>query len=94
MITPELEAEAIRLIAGLDISAPDLMAAVDRTFLRGYACERRQGFEIDDYSLPAEAHQPIEHSSVPQFNTEEFFAELRVRVMEELDRRAVDAAFM
>lgn len=94
MITPELEAEAIRLIAGLDIEAPDLMAAVDRTFLRGYACERRQGFEIDDYSMPAEAHQPIEHSSVPQFNTEEFFAELQTRVMEELDRRAVDAAFM
>ena len=94
MITPELEAEAIRLIAGLDIEAPDLMAAVDRTFLRGYACERRQGFEIDDYSMPSEAHQPIEHSSVPQFNTEEFFAELQTRVMKELDRRAAEATFM
>ncbi|MFW2339838.1 MAG: hypothetical protein ACN4GK_07295, partial [Acidimicrobiia bacterium] len=65
-----------------------LLATVDRTFLRGYMSERRQGFSVDDYTLPEEAHRPIEHSTVPQFNTPEFFAELQSRVIAELDERS------
>ncbi len=94
MIGPDLEADAIRLIVGLDVEADDLLAAVDRTFLRGYASERKHGFAADDYSMPADAHRPIEHSTVPQFNTEEFFDQLRSRVIETLDLRAVAAGFM
>ena len=94
MISPELEVDAIRLITGLDLDADELLAVVDRTFLRGYACERKQGFVKADYTMPADAHQPIEHSSVPQFNTKEFFEELQERVIEELDRRAAQAGFI
>lgn len=93
MITPDLEADAIKLITGLDVTGDSLLATVDRTFIRGYASERRQGFSIDDYTLPEEAHRPIEHSTVPQFNTPEFFAELQSRVMTELDERAIAAGF-
>ncbi len=94
MITPELEAEALRLVTGLDVDADALVGAVDRTFLRGYANERSRGFGKDDYAMPAEAHEPIEHSSIPQFNTAEFFTELRERVMQTLDERAISAGFL
>ena len=94
MISPDLEVDAIHLLTGLDVSTDELLTAVDRTFLRGYACERRQGFVEADYTMPADAHKPIEHSSIPQFNTEEFFAELRGRVMATLDQRATEAGFL
>ncbi len=94
MITPDLEAEALRLVTGLDIDTEALVGVVDRTFLRGYASERARGFGRDDYAMPAEAHEPIEHSSIPQFNTAEFFGELRERVMQTLDERAIAAGFL
>ncbi len=94
MITPDLEAEAIRLITGLDIDTDQLLGVVDRTFLRGYANERARGFGRDDYSMPDEAHNPIEHSTIPQFNTPEFFSALRERVMETLDERAIAAGYL
>ncbi len=94
MITPELEAEAIRLVTGLDVGAEQLVAAVDRTFLRGYANERSRGFTYADYTMPDEAHLAIENSSVPQFNTPEFFEELQTRVIETLDQRATAAGFL
>ena len=65
-----------------------------RTFLSGYACERRAGFGTDDYRLPAAAHEPMEGSDLPHFNTPEFFEEVQSRVIETLDRRAVEAGFM
>jgi aldehyde:ferredoxin oxidoreductase len=43
-ISPGLEAEAIRAAAGLAVTAEDLEGVVQRTYLRGYAGERRQGF--------------------------------------------------
>ncbi len=91
MLDPSVEADAIRIVTELDISGEDLLAVVDRTFVRGYANERRRGFELEDYSMPADAFKPIEHSTVPQFVTEEFFNEFRGRVMEILDERAVAA---
>jgi aldehyde:ferredoxin oxidoreductase len=94
LLDPAIEAEAIRIATGLDISADELLEVVDRTFIRGYANERRRGFVLDDYSLPSEAHEPIEHSTVPQFNTEEFFSEFRDRVIEELDQRATAAGLL
>ena len=94
MISPDLEVDAIRLLTGLEVNTDELLAAVDRTFLRGYACERKQGFVEADYTMPADAHKPIEHSSIPQFNTEKFFGELRERVMATLDQRAAEAGFL
>ena len=90
----EVHADSLRLAAGLEVTAEDLEAVVDRTFVRGYANERRRGFGKDDYVLPAEAHQPLETSTLPYFNTPEFFDQLQTRVIETLDRRAVDAGFM
>jgi aldehyde:ferredoxin oxidoreductase len=94
LLDPSVEAEAIRIATGLDISTDQLLDVVDRTFIRGYANERRRGFELDDYSLPAEAHEPIEHSTVPQFITAAFFEEYRERVMETLDQRATAAGLL
>ncbi|MEN8041258.1 MAG: aldehyde ferredoxin oxidoreductase C-terminal domain-containing protein [Actinomycetota bacterium] len=94
LLDPSIEAEAIRIATGLDVSAEDLLAVVDRTFVRGYANERRSGFVSDDYSMPTDAFHAIEHSTVPQFLTEEFFEEFRDRVMEILDDRAVAAGLL
>jgi aldehyde:ferredoxin oxidoreductase len=92
-ITPELEAEAIRLATGMDVTGEELSAAVARTFLRGYANERRTGFTVEDYRLPAEAHGRIGNTDIEVFNTPEFFAELRDRVIEKLDGLAEEAGF-
>jgi aldehyde:ferredoxin oxidoreductase len=89
-----VEAEALRIAAGIAITDSELEEVVMRAFLRGYACERRQGFGTSDYSLPAEAHQPMGDSSIPHFNTEDWFAQVRSGVMEELDRRAIDAGYL
>jgi len=92
--TPEMEAEALRIVAGLDITTEELSAVVMKTFLRGYANERLQGFDVADYSMPAEAHEPMAGSDLSHFNTVEFFDEVRSGVMQELDQRAVAAGFM
>ena len=87
-------AAALRIAAGLEVTAEDLEEAVARTFVRGYANERRNGFGVDDYVLPAEAHEPLESSTLPYFNTVEFFDGLQTRVMQTLDDRAVAAGLM
>jgi aldehyde:ferredoxin oxidoreductase len=91
--SPEMEAEALRIATGLDITGDDLTRVAMRTQLRGYANERRRGFRVDDYRLPAEAHEPMGSSGDEVFNTPEFFTELRERVTEKMDRRAIDAGF-
>ena len=93
-IGPDIEAEALRIATGLNITGEQLAATVMRTFLHGYACERRAGFGPDDYRLPAAAHEPMESSDLAHFNTPEFFEEVQSRVMETLDQRAVEAGFM
>lgn len=89
--TPDLEAEALRIATGLDVSAEELTSVVMRTFLRGYANERRQGFGPDDYRLPSVAHEPMQGSDLPYFNTPEFFAQVQARVLDTLDRRVAEA---
>ncbi len=91
--SPEMEAEALRIATGLDITGDDLTRVAMRTQLRGYANERRRGFGVDDYRLPAEAHGPMGSTDIDVFNTPEFFAELRERVTEKMDRQAIDAGF-
>ena len=93
-IGPDLEAEALRVATGLEVDGDELKAVVMRTFLRGYANERRQGFGEDDYRLPDAAHHPMENSDLPYFNTVEFFEEVQSKVLETLDRRAVEAGMM
>jgi aldehyde:ferredoxin oxidoreductase len=84
-LSPEVEAEAIGAAAGLAVGADDLRAVVRRTYLRGYAGERQQGFTAEDYVIPAEAHLESPHIRLPYFNSLEFFAALKERVTAVLD---------
>ncbi|MDF1595057.1 MAG: aldehyde ferredoxin oxidoreductase C-terminal domain-containing protein [Acidimicrobiia bacterium] len=93
-VSYEVHAEALRLASGLDVTAENLEAVVDRTFVRGYANERTRGYGKEDYVLPAAAHGTLKSSTLPYFNTPEFFKDLQERVMEKLDQRAADAGFM
>ena len=92
-ISPDLEAEALGLATGLAVTGEELTTAVMNTFLRGYANERRTGFDVDDYRLPAEAHGPVGKADIEVFNTPEFFSELRDRVTEKLESEAAEAGF-
>ncbi len=92
--SPEFEAEALQIATSLGISGDDLRSVALRTQLRGYAIERRQGFVVSDYRLPAEAHGPMGESDVEVFNTPEFFDELRRRVIERMDGEARAAGFL
>lgn len=92
--TPELEAEALRIATGLEIDAAQLEAVVMSTFLRGYACERRVGFDKADYRLPAAAHEPMEGSDLPYFNTPGFFEQVQDSVLARLDERAAAAGIL
>jgi len=91
--SPDLEAEGLRIATGLDVTGDDLTQVALRTQLRGYANERRQGFDVDDYRLPAEAHGPMGSTGDDVFNTPEFFDEVRARVMQKMDRKATEAGF-
>ena len=92
--TPALEAEALGIATGLAVTEDELVDVVMRTFLRGYAVERRRGFAAADYVLPAGAHEPMVNSTLPYFNTPEFFAEVQAKVIAELDRRAAAAGYL
>ena len=93
-VGPEVEAEALRVAAGLEVTADDLRAVVGRTYLRGYASERRVGFTPDDYTLPAAAHEESPHILLPYFVTPEFFAALRERVLATFDARVAAADWL
>ena len=93
MLSPDAEAEALRIATGIDVTGDELAGVVMRTFLRGYANERRRGFGKLDYVLPEEAHGAIGDSGIDVFNTQEFFDRVQAGVMDTLDDRAEDAHF-
>ena len=67
----------------LEVSEEALRAAVRRAFLRGLALERRQGYEKDEYALPAEAaDDPNPHIKLPNLTATDFFSELERKVWE------------
>jgi aldehyde:ferredoxin oxidoreductase len=85
-----LAARAISDLTGCEVSEDDLKAAVLRTFLRGYALERKQGFTEEDYALPERTYQVNPAVQLPHFVTPEFFAELRARVLRRFDAQVAD----
>jgi aldehyde:ferredoxin oxidoreductase len=94
-LDPDAEAEALERVTGLSVTGDDLRSVVERTYLRGYAMERRSGFAEPDYTLPAEAHAGLpEHTDIPDFNDPDFFAELRRRTIEVFDKRAIAAGYL
>jgi aldehyde:ferredoxin oxidoreductase len=93
-ISPEVEAEALRAVAGLEVTGDDLREVVRRTYLRGYAGERQGGFTPDDYALPTAAHEESPHIRLPYFITPEFFAALHKRVLATFDARLAAADWL
>lgn len=81
-------AEAVNAVTGLAITEEDLRRVVRRTYLRGWRIERRQGYDASDYAMPADVHRPHPAIELPHFNTPEFFAALRDRVVATFDRMA------
>jgi aldehyde:ferredoxin oxidoreductase len=94
MAPPAMHAEALRLAVGLDIDTETLMDTTHQAFLRGYAIERRSGFGEEDYVLPAEAHEPLETSTLEYFNTKEFFTGVQERILAGLDADAEARGFL
>ena len=90
-LSPEMEAEALGAAVGLAATGDELRAVVRRTYLRGYAGERQQGFTYEDYVMPVEAHLESPHIRLPYFNSPEFFATLKERVTALLDAELEDA---
>ena len=73
--------QAIQGATGLELSQDELLAAVRRAYLRGLKLERKQGYELGDYTLPAQVfEEPNSKLETPHFITREFFSELRDRV--------------
>jgi aldehyde:ferredoxin oxidoreductase len=73
--------ESIQAVTGLAIPQEDLLKAVRRTYLRGLALERKQGYADSDYTLPAQVFEnPNPNLKTPNFITPEFFSELKRRV--------------
>jgi aldehyde:ferredoxin oxidoreductase len=81
----EQTASAVSALTGLPITAETMRDLVLRTFLRGYRLEKLQGFTPDDYNLPSESHNEFPEIDLPYFNTPEFFAEMKGRVIEKFD---------
>ncbi len=84
-MSDEKMAEALKEVAGLDVTPEDIQAAVRRTYLRGYRLEKAQGFTADDYTMPEEVHGAFQEIQLPHLNTKEFFGELRTRVLARFD---------
>jgi len=81
----EKMARAVSDQTGLQVGAADVRRVVMRSYLRGYALEKAQGFTAADYDMPAEVHEKVEPMQLPYFNTKEFFAELKGKVLRRFD---------
>jgi aldehyde:ferredoxin oxidoreductase len=72
---------------GLAVTQEELLAATRRSYLRGLALERKQGYEDSDYTLPAQVFEhPNPHLKTPNFVTPEFFRELKTKVWAVFDK--------
>ena len=79
----ELVINALKVAGGIEVSSEEVIAAVRRAYLRGLALEIRQGYQDDEYSLPAQVFEkPNENVRQPHFVTPEFFSALKAKVWE------------
>jgi aldehyde:ferredoxin oxidoreductase len=80
-ICTEMVVACLKSELGLEVTTAELRAAVRRAFLRGLALELRQGYEKEEYALPAEVFEnPNPHIKLPRIATPEFFQALSERV--------------
>ncbi len=89
-VRDDLVADGIRALTGLEIDKGDLKQIVRRTFLRGYALEKRVGFTAADYTMPDESHDERPNIQLPYFNDRDFFARLSTKVNETFDAMLVE----
>lgn len=82
-ICTQMVVDCIKSEFDMDVTAEDIAAAVRRAFLRGLALELRQGYEKDEFCLPAEVwERPNPNLKLPNITSPEFTAELQKRVWE------------
>ncbi len=82
-ICTQMVVDCLKSELGLEVTAEDLAAAVRRAFLRGLALEFRQGYEKEEYTLPAEVFErPNRNIKLPTITSPAFIAELQKRVWE------------
>ncbi len=82
-ICTQMVVDCLKSEFNLDVTTEALAAAVRRAFLLGLALELRQGYQKDEYTLPAEVwERPNPHIKLPNITTPDFIAELQKRVWE------------
>jgi aldehyde:ferredoxin oxidoreductase len=82
-ICTQMVVDCLKSELNLNVTTEALATAVRRAFLRGLALELRQGYEKDEYTLPAEVwERPNQNIKLPNITTPEFIAELQDRVWE------------
>lgn len=86
-LNAEVAARCLGDEIGLHVTRAELLAAVRRAFIRALWLERKQGYERDDYTMPAQVFDnPNPAIKAEPFVTREFFAALSDRVWEVFDR--------
>ncbi|MDO9069872.1 MAG: aldehyde ferredoxin oxidoreductase C-terminal domain-containing protein [Deltaproteobacteria bacterium] len=82
-ICTQMVVDCLKSELNLEVTTEALAAAVRRAFLRGLALELRQGYEKEEYTLPAEVWEnPNGNIKLPNITSPEFMAELQKRVWE------------
>ena len=80
-ICTQMVVDCLKSELNLEVTTENLAAAVRRAFLRGLALELRQGYEKEEYTLPAEVwERPNPNIKLPCITSPEFIAELQKRV--------------
>jgi aldehyde:ferredoxin oxidoreductase len=82
-ICTQMVVDCLKSEFNLEVTTEALAASVHRAFLRGLALELRQGYEKEEYTLPAEVwERPNTNIKLPNITSPEFIAELQNRVWE------------
>jgi aldehyde:ferredoxin oxidoreductase len=82
-ICTQMVVDCLKSEFNLNVTIEALAAAVRRAFLRGLALELRQGYEKEEYTLPAEVwERPNPNIKLPNITSQDFIAELQKRVWE------------
>jgi aldehyde:ferredoxin oxidoreductase len=70
---------------GINCAPDDLKQACLDLYKLAREIDKRQGFTADDDVLPDRCYAQIPGQGIPQFNTREFFSELKAKVYERLE---------
>ncbi len=82
-ICTQMVVDCLKSEFNLEVTTENLAASVRKAFLRGLALELRQGYEKEEYTIPAEVwERPNQNIKLPNITGQEFIAELQKRVWE------------